>query len=256
MDDVDYEFWLKKENWSELEARFLLTGLTPFYAHKLPFLSSSFFFDKDDEEIEEIQERFKDKVERLTTAISEGWITQVNYEGDRILVQGGGWNGSDMDVMKITRYFEKTDILKFAVEEGFDIPKELFNWYIKWQSHTTKEVSTLARHPNCFSPFKTDDTLKSKENNQDLKAELELVKSENEVLKKQLAEFQSSENLDPREKSTLLKIIAVMAKENYSDLVAEPFALGEQISKQALQLKIDIKPKLIGYKIKDAKNFL
>jgi hypothetical protein len=79
------------------------------------------------------------------------------------------------------------------------------------------------------------------------------LKAENTELKKQLSEF---EDLDPREKNTLLKIIAVMAKANYGDLFAEPYALGDKISKEAASLKIDIKPRVIGDKIKAAKDFL
>lgn len=84
-------------------------------------------------------------------------------------------------------------------------------------------------------------------------SEIESLKAENEALKKQLAEFENIENLDTREKTTLLKIIAVMAKENYSDLLAKPFVLGKKISQDADLLGLDLKPETTGNKIKEAK---
>lgn len=240
MDDVVFEHWLKKKNWSELEARYLLTGLTPFYDGKNPFLSSWLFPDKTEEQIEDINEEFKDNVKAILDGINYGSLEVDHATGDYLYYRKG-WAAQPLDVLVATRYFNKAKLLKWAINEGLNIPKELINWYIKYQARLIPEYE---------QPLKIEPMA---QNNEVLKAENESLKAENEALKKQIAEFESIENLDPREKSTLLKIIAVMAKKNYSDLLAEPFALGKKISQDAELLGIELKPETTGNKIKEAK---
>lgn len=202
MDDVDFEFWLKKENWSELEARYLLTGLMPFYDGKQPFLSDNFFPDKTEEWIEDINEEFKDNVKAILSGINYGSLEVVHATGDYLYYRKG-WTAQPLDVLVATRYFNKAKLLKWAIDEGLNIPKELISWYMKYQARLIPEYE----QPPKAKPMEQSD--------KNLRAENESLKAENEALKKQLAEQEKP--LSWQRDKTLNHIIAVLLDLSLSD---------------------------------------
>jgi hypothetical protein len=238
MDDVVFEHWLKKKNWSELEARYLLTGLTPFYDGKNPFLSSWLFPDKTEEQIEDINEEFKDNVKAILDGINYGSLEVDHATGDYLYYRKG-WTAQPLDVLVATRYFNKAKLLKWAINEGLNIPKELINWYIKYQARLIPEYE---------QPLKIEPMA---QNNEVLKAENESLKAENEALKKQIEE-QSKDDLVESERDSLLKLVLgmAMAKYNYEPLKQRNNATGKNNS----SIHSDLEKQGLG--IKDNKTIL
>lgn len=66
----------------------------------------------------------------------------------------------------------------------------------------------------------------------------------------------SFEDMHPKERNTLLKIIAVMAKSRYGNDISKPHVLADEIAKDADLQGIDLKSKTIAEKLKEAKKLI
>ena len=148
---------------------------------------------------------------------------------------------------RVEVFFRPQDIIKWAIKKGLHIPKELVNWYeqYKKQKNSKQVIEQL-----------------------DIEREIyRLLAIENETLKKQLEtnnQIQTDSNqefidddLHPRKRNTLLKIIAVMAKDGYgNDLSVLYGDFAKEIEKAADSLKISLDFKTVGDKLKEARQFL